>query len=157
MKPDESGGGEASDTVQDGLDLYPMVLEESEDGLQIIAVGEESNENEVDEVGDDSEDWAVEEDLFDLPVKFGFRHNLKKMHLEQFWGTEQFCPSDQHAQPMDEKILELVEKEINRRRRLEWVGRVPEETRVGFFSFIQEHQFDDVEEAGDENFDTKLI
>jgi len=153
MKPEESG--EASDTEQqEELDLLSMNWEESE---QIIALDEESNE--VDESGDgnDSEDWTVEEDLYDLPVKFGFSHNLKKMHLEQFWGKEQFCPSDQHAQPMDEKILELVEKEIKRRRRLEWVGRVPVETRVGFFSSIQEHQFDDVEEAGDENVDTKLI
>ena len=34
---------------------------------------------------------------------------MQKMHLEEFWGREQFCPSDQHAQPIAEKILDLVE------------------------------------------------
>jgi len=106
--------------------------------------------NEVDEPSDYSENWTVEGDIYDLPVKFEFRHNLQKMHLEEFWGKEQFCPSDQHAQTINEKILEIVEEETKRRRRLGWVGRASVLPGSGIFSLVQEqeHQFDDAEEPG---------
>jgi len=88
---------------------------------------------------DEEEDWACEENMYDLPPKFFFRHNLKNMHLEDFWGKYQFCPSDQHAQPMIEKILEKIENE----------KKMLEQSKVAWQSGIdnvQEYQFDDADE-----------
>merc|ERR1719233_1257185 len=91
----------------------------------------------------DEEDWASEEDLYDLPPKFFFRHNLKKMHLEEFWGKYQFCPSDQHVQPRIEKILEKIEDE----KKILEKSIVDHQSDFNYvFSDVQEYQFDDAEE-----------
>jgi len=92
--------------------------------------------------------WATEEDIYDMPVKFSFRHNLQNMHLEEFWGKEQFCPSDQHARPRSEKILEMLKIQTREVSRLETHGMLNAGTVMSsaMIHKIDEHQFDDADD-----------
>jgi len=123
---------------ENGEELEEEQVYKDEDKLSIV-----NQESVVGKPTHEDEDWASEADIYDLPTKFFFRHNLKNMHLEDFWGKYQFCPSDQHAQPRDEKILEIIENE-ERMLRQSKVGRQPSFSSV--FQQVQDHQFDDAEE-----------
>jgi len=94
------------------------------------------------------EDWASEEDIYDMPVKFSFRHNLQNMHLEEFWGKDQFCPSDQHARPRSEKILEMLKIQTRKVLRLETHGMLNAGTgwSNAMLHELDEHQFDDADD-----------
>jgi len=117
-------------------------LEEEEMYKDFDTVSIVNQESEVGKPTEEEENWALEEDIYDLPNKFFYRHNLKNMHLEDFWGKHQFCPSDQHAQPRDEKILEIIEKEKKM-----WQSRVGiQSTFSSVFHQVQDDQFDDAEE-----------
>jgi len=118
-------------------------LEEEEVYKDVDSLSTVNQESEVGKPVDDEENWASEADIYDLPTKFYYRHNLKNMHLEDFWGKHQFCPSDQHAQPREEKILQIIENEKMMLRQSR-VGIQPSFSSM--FHQVQEDQFDDAEE-----------
>jgi len=125
---------------EDGLDFHGNVDEDY--------VEEDANENEInhnEESDVEMEDWINQLEPYDTPPKISYCHNLLRMDQERWWGADQFCPSDLHATPRNEKILQSWEKE-RRLRAMRHVGRGGRrERQPATLPLIRHSQFDDAD------------
>jgi len=77
------------------------------------------------------------------PTKLDVKHNLSRMHLEQFWGFDQFCPADLHHLPMIDQLTSKWEKAYLLKA-AQQVGRKRLEVN-SLHDIIQEDQFEDAD------------
>jgi len=132
---------ETTETCKSDLEISSNMTEEEN---AVNSIGE------INEESDQSDEWTIEDNSFDLPAKMSFRHNLERMDLELYWGKDQFCPADQHASPRNKKVLQFWEDE--RLNRADKVGCKATHTA----SYVQltyeepiQDQFEDAELCGD--------
>jgi Leucine-rich repeat (LRR) protein len=95
-----------------------------------------------DNIDDNSEDdWESGEKGYP-PIKSQLRHNLDHMHLEAWWGRDQFCPSDLHVESNKNRLQKKRENEFIRH-----VGKRGGTCREFHKNSFVSQQFDDAAEV----------
>jgi len=104
-----------------------------------VEVDNVKNDDAVED--DDNDTWSVDCEPYEKLTKVEYNYNLQRMDTENWWGSGQFCPADQHAVPVHSNSH--LKEDRGRIIRGQGVGRTPgniQETQVFDVS-----QFEDAE------------
>ena len=104
-------------SLEEDVGLGELAMEQEEGKGAVGLVRGEGFVEQGAEEGVDVEEqvmWGEESCAYSRGGGGGARHDLARMHREQWWGREQFCPADRHQA--------TTNRELDRRRE-EWQER----------------------------------